>query len=402
MSVIAFLMDNREGHIIPSFKLAHDLKDKGHVVYYLSIMDNEKMVRDQGFEFAAVFEELYQEGFSEANKTSKDIDTYNNTTTKTHLTGIMDGALDSFFSGIKPDVLIVSVFLKVEILLLHYKYKVFPVMLNPILRRPGVSFLDECTNALTELRGGMANQLLDFILGLGVRFASLQDLLKPAVEFHEIILCPRAFDMDATQIDARTHYIGPSIRQGGTLGDGPDLGAITEGRKLLYASLGSYTLAYGEMSRCFFQTILAVMAHPDLQDFHLILSVSRGFDVSGLPPAPKNVTIVRWIDQIEVLKACSLAITHGGLGTIKECIYHGVPMVVFPVQYDQFRNAGLVDRHRMGVIANTNTISEEALRKDILSVLNSEEIDGNIKKMKALFHREEAARQGVDIIEQLI
>jgi UDP:flavonoid glycosyltransferase YjiC (YdhE family) len=77
-------------------------------------------------------------------------------------------------------------------------------------------------------------------------------------------------------------------------------------------------------------------------------------------------------------------------------------MVVFPVQYDQFRNAGLVDRHRMGVIANTNTISEEALRKDILSVLNSEEIDGNIKKMKALFHREEAARQGVDIIEQLI
>jgi zeaxanthin glucosyltransferase len=59
-------------------------------------------------------------------------------------------------------------------------------------------------------------------------------------------------------------------------------------------------------------------------------------------PVPRNITLRRWVPQVEVLSRTALIITHGGVSTIKETVLHVVPMVACPVGRNQFVGATLL------------------------------------------------------------
>jgi UDP:flavonoid glycosyltransferase YjiC (YdhE family) len=61
-------MDIEEGHLLPSFALAHSLKRNSHQVIYISVPDNEDFIREQGFEFYPVLSTIYPKGFNERSK----------------------------------------------------------------------------------------------------------------------------------------------------------------------------------------------------------------------------------------------------------------------------------------------------------------------------------------------
>jgi zeaxanthin glucosyltransferase len=390
-----------EGHIIPSLHLAHSLKEKGHDIVYLSIADNELLVRKQGFSFLPLFEDIYPIGSNNDKRVMySDAVTYSKM--ETHLSKIMEGALDRVFTEINPDLLVMSVFLRMEAILLHYKYKIGPVLLTPYLRQPERTFADECLHSMVNLPGNTTAAIIEFILGLGIHFTSLRELLRPANTFHELILCPQELDMAVPSPRNSVHYTGPSIFQERSLGDKPDLSGIRGAKRIIYASLGSNAVVYGEAGASFFLKMITVMKYEDLADLHLVLSVGSEFDISFLGPAPENVTILRWVSQIDILKTASLMITHGGLGTIKESIYYGVPMIAFPMAYDQPRNAELIAHHSLGKSGQIEEITCDTLRDDILFVLNDPCIAGSIKKMQQLFLEKEASQSDVRVIEQLL
>ncbi|KAJ3642485.1 hypothetical protein Zmor_025265 [Zophobas morio] len=87
-----------------------------------------------------------------------------------------------------------------------------------------------------------------------------------------------------------------------------------------------------------------------------------------LPGQPKNVKLGKWLPQQEILAHpnVKLFITHGGLLSTTETIYHGVPVLAIPIAADQKLNAQRI-------------VNEDEL-------LNNPKYTQNAKKRSELFH----------------
>lgn len=52
-------------------------------------------------------------------------------------------------------------------------------------------------------------------------------------------------------------------------------------------------------------------------------------------PLPRNIQVERYVDQWQVLRGATIALTHHGLNSTHEAIYHRVPMISYPFFADQ-------------------------------------------------------------------
>ncbi|HEY0740341.1 MAG TPA: glycosyltransferase [Chryseosolibacter sp.] len=135
----------------------------------------------------------------------------------------------------------------------------------------------------------------------------------------------------------------------------------SEGHKVVYCSFGSQYLDHKVKVLKFINTILRLAA---LNPKYLyILSLDEKF-VCNLS-VPHSVIILDVVPQLEVLKWCDVMITHGGLNTVKECIYFNVPMLVVPLdkKYDQKGNASRVVMKDLGLSADFSDSEYSILRK---------------------------------------
>lgn len=387
--------------MLSSFGLAEALKNQGHEVMYVSIADNEEFVRKQGFGFYPMFGDIYPLGFRAKFKKERSTVAYNRQKEKLHMEKIIDGSFDAFFREVNPDMLIVSSFLVFESLLLHYKYKVQPVIYTPMLRYHEASLLTECMDMIMTLPSQMVTRVMGFLDGLSVKFNSLDQLIKPIQSFTELVCCPAEFEIKPN-FSGTKYYIEPSMRSGDSLGSEHYLGKVKEGKKIIYASLGSQTIRYGAITHVFFKKMMDMMRDPRMQHLDMILCVGPELGDESIPPPQERVTTVRWISQIDLLQHASLVINHGGLGTVKECIYYGVPMVAFGIRHDQPHNASLIEYHKLGIIINIEEITIDDLVNKVLAVLEDEEIRANLDKMKRLFEQSEIERPGVRVIERIL
>ncbi|XP_026682366.1 2-hydroxyacylsphingosine 1-beta-galactosyltransferase-like [Diaphorina citri] len=68
---------------------------------------------------------------------------------------------------------------------------------------------------------------------------------------------------------------------------------------------------------------------------------------------------------------CKLFITHGGIHSSMEAVYHGVPVVMMPGFSDQHQNCKLMEEKGMGLITPHETITGDILYITIREVLNN-------------------------------
>jgi MGT family glycosyltransferase len=118
--------------------------------------------------------------------------------------------------------------------------------------------------------------------------------------------------------------------------------------------------------------------------------------------APPNVIVVSYAPQLEMLKRASVIITHGGLGTIKESILLGVPMIVFPMVLDQPGNAARVAYHRLGVSGSMALATAASIQEMIDNVYNNPTYRNNVDRMSRIFKRKEEEGKAIKLIESHI
>ncbi|XP_039959804.1 UDP-glycosyltransferase UGT5-like isoform X3 [Bactrocera tryoni] len=106
-----------------------------------------------------------------------------------------------------------------------------------------------------------------------------------------------------------------------------------------------------------------------------------------LPGESKNIIFRDWLPQDDVLAHpnVKLFITHGGMGSVVESQYHGVPMVGIPLFGDQPSNMVNVERSGYGLAVDYLTLTEESLNNAIQDVLNNPKYKEAVQTFSRLY-----------------
>lgn len=119
----------------------------------------------------------------------------------------------------------------------------------------------------------------------------------------------------------------------------PAIDAPTDGGPpLVYASFGSVA---GQMD--FFPGLyLAAIEQLAPLPVRVLLTTGGAHDPAELGVLPANVRAEHWVDEHSVLPAAAAMVSHGGAGSVRAALSHGVPLAVVPLFAEQPQNAQAV------------------------------------------------------------
>ncbi|CAI5442850.1 unnamed protein product [Caenorhabditis angaria] len=97
----------------------------------------------------------------------------------------------------------------------------------------------------------------------------------------------------------------------------------------------------------------------------------NGLTINGLP---KNVLIKSWVPQQDLLgnSKCLAHVSHGGLNSVIESVYHGVPVVGLPLTTRAYDNLLRVTARDSGILIEKSDFSTESLKNALVEVIENE------------------------------
>lgn len=446
MATIAFFSYLEGGGLRASLRLATDLRSRGHDICYLGLEDGEQYVKANGFEYISIYRDYFPRGYFERSQQEYlrsgklgrfrilREDAAHFRKFGTYLVAGGDEELIKTLKHIHPALVLFQEGgpqTEWAPLIAEYAGVKGAYLYSAISPSRGFGIPPIHTDAApsSAIRSWLRCDwewikidLLSFVqskwlglFGLNVDFEEIARRLARkygyvpdsramthrrhmTIQLPEIIGYPKEFDFPGPPIPGRDHvenFVYPERQDGAFPRD-----LLVEGRPLIYCALGTLLWFDKEQYRRFFQTVVdASSIRPQWQWVLAIGSLLRAEDLSRVP---SNVIVVDRAPQLELLKRVTMMITHGGTNSIMECIYFGVPMIVFPLGADQPGNAARVIYHGLGVGGDVRKVDVKRMQELIETVDRSYYIRMQIKKMQAWFREMEAAKLGVKRVEQLL
>jgi MGT family glycosyltransferase len=381
MAAIIILVDSEAGHILPTSKTALELKRRNHNVYYAGFAGGESIVRRQGYDFFPVLEGKLDESGT------------------AHFGPLVRGeALDDLFSKLNPDVVLLSSLFTLEGLAIKYRYQIPAVLFrtdfSPISRENRSKIV---VDRLNEFKDGR-EEFLEVLSRSGVRIDSIEDVSNLAGKIPELVFLPKGFESPHNDNSPYLYYLGPSVdirRQEEEFNWDQ-----VDSRPVVYASFGSQSHQCPELITQWHQSL--IRAFSTMPEYNLILNVGRSGLSGDVMPVPENIFIRSYVPQMDVLRRAAMMINHAGIGSVKECIVLGVPMILSPLMRDQFMCAQRVAEHGLGKVASLSEMTEQQIVDLIRSTIDDYDAKTRIQAMRDIFNRAENLELGISVIESAI
>jgi MGT family glycosyltransferase len=177
-----------------------------------------------------------------------------------------------------------------------------------------------------EWHAGFQERCRNALMSYGVsKPPSPPQLLQSYADFN-LVYTSRNFQPLAEAFDPRRfRFIGPCLEFR------PNPPAFPferlDSRPLVFVSMGT---VYGDRPG-FFRQLKYELADAPWQ-----VVVSPGQDPEQLAPFPDNFLVRPFVPQLEILKRAGAFLSHGGMNSVQEALYFGVPLVLQPQAADQF------------------------------------------------------------------
>ena len=166
-------------------------------------------------------------------------------------------------------------------------------------------------------------------------------------------------------------------------------------RPLVYISMGTVNNQDQEMIKLF------VSAFANRDEF-VIITVGKRFTPETFGKLPENIAIHPWLPQIAVVKRASLFVSHGGLNSIHDGLYFGVPLLLCPQQEEQTLNSSRVVELGAGLMLRKKDFTIENFRRAVTQLLSDARFKTNAQKIGETFRTAGGMKKAADEIERLI
>jgi MGT family glycosyltransferase len=190
-----------------------------------------------------------------------------------------------------------------------------------------------------------------------------------------IVYTSRQFQPCAETFDDRFLFVGPMTSRAeaasafpwdhleASRGGEPASGRAA--RAVVYISLGTLFNADAAFYRACFE------AFAD-GDAAVILSIGTNVSIDSLGPVPKNFIVAAQVPQLAVLQRASAFVTHGGMNSVSESLFYGVPMTVVPQMGEQAIIGQRVEQLGAGICLIKGEASAMRLRDSVQRLLTDD------------------------------
>jgi UDP:flavonoid glycosyltransferase YjiC (YdhE family) len=204
----------------------------------------------------------------------------------------------------------------------------------------------------------------------------------------QFILAPREFEFPSAHRSAHQYYLGFMIDSGRVEKADASFESqfndvkqkVTNGYELIYCSFG--TVHYDSLKKVdhFLKKLIDIVSGTK----KILIISGNAFDLLKDKKLPENIFFYKSVPNFKVFPIASVFITHGGFNSIKESIYAGVPMIVYPVdkRTDQQGNSARIVYHQMGLRGSLSQDQEEDIRKKIDLLITDRSYKDNIDRIK--------------------
>jgi MGT family glycosyltransferase len=193
--------------------------------------------------------------------------------------------------------------------------------------------------------------------------------------------------------DKTFHFVGPSIKN--RIEPFSIKHYLHTKKKIVYISLG--TIFNDDLN--FFKLCVTTFANTPYQ---IILSLGHRFSKNDIPPLSKNILVENYIPQLEVLSKASLFITHGGMNSISESLFFGVPLLIVPQMDEQKVNALRIKELGAGIFLRKNRITKSILLSTSEKIMQTKYYYENAKRIQKSFIEAGGYKKAADVISSYI
>ena len=388
MSKIVFFCIPAHGHTNPTLGVVRELVSRGHQVWYYSYNIMREKIESAGATFVSCDDYDMEQKLTPKDSVRVGKDLAFSTKILVDTTLALDDNVCEDMKRLKPDCIVADS---------------MAVWGKAIAIKLGIPFVSSTTTfAFNQYSAKIMKQgigeLVRMLISMpkitknikrlqdkGYPIKSVLDIIQNDDNTHTIVYTSSDFQPCADTFSDKYVFVGPSIR--------PATDKIVKTKeKLIYISMGTVN---NDMMPLY-KTCITTLADTEYQ---VIISVGNLVSINEFGKMPENISVYEHVDQIAVLQAADIFLSHCGMNSVNESLYFGVPLLMLPQTAEQ---GGVAERvHQLGAGIKLKKTDGASIIYAINKLLSVNSYKDNAQKISWSFRQCVGSKGAADKIEQV-
>lgn len=388
MSKIVFFCIPAHGHTNPTLGVVRELVSRGHQVWYYSYNIMREKIESAGATFVSCDDYDMEQKLTPKDSVRVGKDLAFSTKILVDTTLALDDKVCEDMKRLKPDCIVADS---------------MAVWGKAIAIKLGIPFVSSTTTfAFNQYSAKIMKQgigeLVRMLISMpkitknikrlqdkGYPIKSVLAIIQNDDNTHTIVYTSSDFQPCADTFSDKYVFVGPSIR--------PATDKIVKTKeKLIYISMGTVN---NDMIPLY-KTCITTLADTEYQ---VIISVGNLVSINEFGKMPENISVYEHVDQIAVLQAADIFLSHCGMNSVNESLYFGVPLLMLPQTAEQ---GGVAERvHQLGAGIKLKKTDGASIIYAINKLLSVNSYKDNAQKISWSFRQCVGSKGAADKIEQV-